>query len=62
MNRPIMDPTFLSNEMLTYELNLRGVYNLSSRRLGTATLRGLLVKEYEGKAEEPKNSCGVAGP
>lgn len=55
-----MDPTFLSNDELTYELNLRGIYNVSTRRLGTATLRGLLLKEFNGSSDEPKDSSGVA--
>lgn len=55
-----MDPTFLLSEELEHELNLRGVYNLSTRRLKTATLRGLLESEFEGTEQAPKNSDGLA--
>lgn len=43
-----MDPIHLSTHELEYELNIRGVFNLSSRRLKTSSLSEFLKKESIG--------------
>lgn len=52
-----MDPLYLKNEELEYELGLRGIFNLSTRRALTKTLREILAKEKIGLATAPNSSA-----
>lgn len=51
-------PLHLTSSELDYELQIRGVHNISNNRLKTAALRELLHKEHKGIEIAPKHSTG----
>lgn len=54
-----MDPTYLRPEEVEYELNIRGVYGLTSHRKKTGALRTLLDREAAGMVCAPADSSSL---
>lgn len=54
-----MDPIHLTTHELEYELNIRGIFNLSNRRLKTSSLRESLEKEKLGLSKNPTDIEGL---
>lgn len=51
-----MDPVHLSTHELDYELEIRGVYNLSTARQKTQCLREFLIREVSGESTISRSS------
>lgn len=56
-----MEPSHLSDKELEYELNIRGVYDISDKRLATKTLRTDLINESKGQKRSTFNLSPLKG-
>ena len=51
-----MDPLHLKKDEIEYELNVRGIFNLSNQRTRTSALREALLRKRAGIESEPTDS------